>query len=198
MIAVVNVGLGAILGFLALYAARVYHQPALMIGVLFTAVFLGQAAGGLLLGRLSAAAARHQRGRRLILVITLAGSLVICLLTPSLGFGVFAATQTLLAILLTAATIVMTTLSTELMHASSLATVIGTVEAIGFTAALLGPVLGGIVFAAARAALFPAAGALFATALLALLAAWRFVERPASRSPSGRLRRGALPSRQCR
>lgn len=183
MIAVVNIGLGAILGFLALYAARVYHQPTLTIGVLFTAVFLGQAAGGLLLGRLSATAARHHRGRRLILVVTLAGSLVICMLTPSLGFIVFAAAQTLLAVLLTAATIVMTALSTELMQAGSLATVIGTVEAVGFTAALLGPVLGGIVFATARAALFPAVGALLATALLALLAAWRFVERPAPAAP---------------
>jgi MFS family permease len=182
MIAAVNIGLGAILGFLALYVAQVYHKSTLTVGVLYTAIFLGTAVGGLLLGRFSAVAARRRVGQRLVLAATLVGSTVICLLTPVLGFDGFAATQTLLAVLLTAAMITMTVLSTELMQADALATVIGTVEAIGFGAALLGPVLGGIVFTAARTALFPAAGTLFAASLLALLATWRLVGRPAPAS----------------
>jgi len=177
MIAVVNLGLGAILSFLALYAARIYGSSTAVIGLLFTAVFLGQAAGGLAIGRLTGTVVLRGVGRRLTLAFTLAVSAGICLAAPLLGFALFALTQTVLAVLATVAIIVMTAMTTELLPAGALGAAIGTVEAVGFAAALLGPVLGGIVFVAAPAALFPAVGALFAAALLLLVAARSTIEQ---------------------
>jgi MFS family permease len=180
--ALMNIALGAILTFLSLYANQVYHQPAAVIGLLFTFVFLGQALGGYLVGMASGTALLRRFGRRRLLVLVLGLAALCCLATPLFGFIAFGAAQTALAVLATVAGIVMMALSTELMSVTALGTVIGSVEAVGLSASLLGPVLGGALFQADRAAFFPVAGVVFAGALVLLIPAWSRLD---TRDPVG-------------
>jgi MFS family permease len=62
-------------------------------------------------------------------------------------------------------------LATPLLGFVAFGAVIGTLEAVGLSSTLLGPVLGGALFAAHRAAFFPAAGLVLVAALV-LLVAW--------------------------
>lgn len=174
--AVMNIAVGAILTFLSLYASQAYHRPASAIGLLFTFVFLGQAAGGYLIGTASGTTALRRIGRRRLLVVLLGLAVLCCVLTPMLGFVAFGAAQTVLAVLATSAGIVLMALSTELMSVNRLSTVIGTLEAVSLSASLLGPVLGGALFQTHQTAFFPAAGAAFAVALLLLLPVFRRLE----------------------
>lgn len=174
--AVMNIAVGAILTFLSLYASQTYHRSASVIGLLFTFVFLGQAAGGYLIGTASGTALLHRIGRRRLLVLLLVLAVSCCAGTPMLGFVAFGAAQTILAVLATAAGIVLMALSTELMSVTRLGTVIGSLEAVSLSASLLGPVLGGALFQVHRAAFFPAAGIAFAVALLVLLPVLRRME----------------------
>lgn len=179
--AVMNIAVGAILTFLSLYASQQYHRSAAVIGLLFTFVFLGQAAGGYLIGTASGTTALRRIGRRRLLVLLLVLAVLCCVLTPVLGFVAFGVAQTVLATLATAAGIVLMALGTELMSVHRLGTVIGSLEAVSLSASLLGPVLGGALFQAHQAAFFPAAGAAFGVALLVLLPVFRRIEpaRPA-------------------
>jgi MFS family permease len=176
--ALLNVAVGAVLTFLSLYASQVYHHGAAVIGVLFTFVFLGQAGGGYAVGRISGTAALRRFGRPRLLTLLLALAAVCCLATPVLGFVAFGAAQTVLAVAATAAGIVMMAMTTELMPVTALGTVIGGLEAVGLSSMLLGPVLGGALFAAHRAAFFPVAGLVLVVALV-LLVVW------GAASPSG-------------
>lgn len=162
---------GATMTFLALYLARHYGTSPAAIGIVFMCVFLGQAAGGLLIAKLSGRISPAGAHGRAPLVGQLTLIAVLACAGPVLPFAVFAAAQVVLALGVSASSVSLMTVATKLAPPRSLATAIGSIEAVALGAALLGPAVGGVVFRVDPLWFFPAVGALYALAALLVLTA---------------------------
>lgn len=160
---------GATMTFLALYLAWHYGTSPAAIGVIFTCVFLGQAAGGLLIAKLADRISPAGACGRAPLVGQLTLIAAVACAGPVLPFAVFAAAQVVLALGVSASSVSLMTIATELVPPRLLGTAIGSTEAVALGAALLGPAVGGVVFRLDPLWFFPVVGALYALAALLVL-----------------------------